>query len=180
MPGALPNPPKGLPGQKNVGDTQTPPPGLRLAGLSAQSCDNPPSTTISDPVIKDASLLATKSTAFATSLASAKRCRGTLASMAAAAPFNSCADSPSLPWNGVLIGPGLTAFTRIPREASSAASERARERTAALVAERIERPGVPTALRNDVVSTTLAPFVKSGTAFWIVKKIPLKLTANCS
>jgi hypothetical protein len=49
-----------------------------------------------------------------------------------------------LPWNGVLIGPGLTAFTRMPRGASSAASDRTGDRTAALVADRIESPGAPT------------------------------------
>ncbi len=75
----------------------------------------------------------------------------------------------------MLIGPGLKAFTRIPRGASSAPSERARDRTAAFVADRIDRPGVPTALRNDVVRTILPPLLRMGAAFWTAKKSALEV-----
>ena len=92
--------------------------------------------------------------------------------MPAAAFFDSFSESPSVAWNGVLIGPGLTAFTRMPRGASSAASDRTRDRTAALVAARIESPAGPTLLRKDVLKTTVPHFLRSGAAFCAVKKAP--------
>jgi hypothetical protein len=53
------------------------------------------------------------------------------------APANSSTPSlvmPRFPKIGVAIGPGLTAFTRIPRPTSSAAATRTKERSAALLA----------------------------------------------
>jgi hypothetical protein len=51
--------------------------------------------------------------------------------------------SPVLSRIGVTIGPGATAFTRMPRPTSSAAAVLARERIAAFVAEYVLAPGWP-------------------------------------
>jgi hypothetical protein len=60
---------------------------------------------------------------------------GTLETTSFANSSKASFDSPVLPKIGVTIGPGATAFTRMPRPASSAAAVLARERSAAFVAE---------------------------------------------
>ena len=62
----------------------------------------------------------------------------------------------------MLIGPGHTVFTRMPRGASSAPNDRRSERTAAFGADRMERPGVPAWSRNEIVTRTLPPSAKNG------------------
>ena len=58
---------------------------------------------------------------------------------------------------GVSIAPGLTALTRMPRGRSSADSVRAKERTAALEAERSDSSAMPTRLSHDVLRMTTEP-----------------------
>jgi hypothetical protein len=60
-----------------------------------------------------------------------KRPSGTWPRICAAVASSMAASRPSLPYNGVLIGPGLTTFTRTPRGSSSADSVLASDISAA-------------------------------------------------
>ena len=73
--------------------------------------------------------------------------------------------SPVLSKIGVEIGPGATVLTRMPRPASSAAVVRAKERSAALVAEYALVPAVPVWPATLVLRMIEAPSFKNGRAF---------------
>src|SRR5579883_2634877 len=98
-----------------------------------QSCDHPPSTGSSAPVVKVASK-ARKRTALAISSDVPQRFIGTMPFIfsliwaASSLPVN------TLPTIGVSMGPGDTALTRISRASSSVESVRAKDRNAALAA----------------------------------------------
>src|SRR6266487_1450118 len=94
--------------------------------------------------------------------------------------YDASCDSPVLPKIGVTIGPGATVFTRMPRPASSAAAVRAKERSAAFVAEYALVPAVPFLSATLVFKMIDAPSLSNGSAFWIVKYAPLMLMSNCS
>src|SRR5436190_2199444 len=83
------------------------------------------------PVVHADSSDARKTTAFAISLGAPNRPAGTWFWMEAAVAFRSASDNPSLLYKGVEIGPGLTAFTRMPREISSPERVRANDNSAA-------------------------------------------------
>src|SRR5271165_61001 len=129
-----------------------------------QSCDQPPSTGSSAPVVKVASN-ARKRTALAISSDVPKRFIGTIPVI-----FSLIWAASSLPVNtlsmiGVLIGPGVTALTRISRGSNSAASVRANERIAALAAPYAALPGIPLTFAIEVVKTTEPPRFISGASF---------------
>lgn len=86
--------------------------------------------------------------------------------------------SASAGYMGVSMYPGLTEFTRIPRGAREAAKVRARLCTAALVAEYTVRALLPRCRVQEALMTTDPPSTSSGSAFWTVKKTPLRLTST--
>ena len=106
-----------------------------LVARAIQICPIPPSTLISTPVMYDASCEAKKATAPATSSGCPNRFIGTFAITSFASSSAASLDSPFRSRIGVTIGPGATVFTRMPRPTSSAAVVRAKERSAALVAD---------------------------------------------
>ena len=63
----------------------------------------------------------------------------------------------ALPMIGVSMGPGVTALTRISRGINSAASVRAKDRSAALAAPYVALPGIPLTLAIEVVRTIEPP-----------------------
>ena len=69
---------------------------------------------------------------------------------------------PSLPYSGVSMGPGLTAFTRTPASANSLAATRTSDRTAALVAAYTLEPGMPSWLFTELLNTIELPRRISG------------------
>ena len=81
---------------------------------------------------------------------------------------------------GVSMGPGVTALTRISRGSSSAASVRAKDRSAALAAPYVALPGIPLTLAIDVVRTIEPPRFISGASFCITKSGPLAFKLNIS
>ena len=81
----------------------------------------------------DASCEAKKATVEATSSGRPNRFIGTLSTTPFANSSMASFGSPVLSKIGVTIGPGATAFTRMPRSTSSAAAVLARERNAAFV-----------------------------------------------
>src|SRR5271168_4622736 len=153
-----------------------------LAGATVcdlYSCDHPPSTGSSTPVVKVASN-ARKRTALATSSAFPKRFIGT-ASRICAMRWSAVALSGNvLPMIGVSVGPGDTALTRIPRGRSSAANTRAKDRSAALAPPYAARRGIPLTLAVEVVRTTAPPWLISGASFWTAKNGPLAFRLNIS
>jgi len=76
--------------------------------------------------------------------------------------------------------PGVTAFTRISRERSSAASTRAVDRSAALAAQYVAWPGIPFTLAIEVVRTMEPPRLISGASYWTAKNGPLAFRLNIS
>ena len=76
-----------------------------------------------------------------------------------------------------MIEPGLTALTRIFLSASSAAKVRVRERTAALLAERIPRPATPRWSSHEVLRMIELPGGISGTTACTEKNTPLTFTS---
>jgi hypothetical protein len=74
---------------------------------------SPPSTTISDPVMNEASSEAKKLTVFATSADCPKRFNKIFSPRADPKPCTSSFSKPTFPYKGVSIGPGETAFTLI-------------------------------------------------------------------
>src|SRR6476646_1312022 len=86
----------------------------------------PPSIWRSLPTVNADSSEARKTIARAISLGVPKRPAGTMPWMEADTVLRSDSDRPSLLYRGVDIGPGLTAFTRMPREISSPESVRVR------------------------------------------------------
>src|SRR5689334_5104245 len=97
----------------------------------------PPATVYWAPVTKLAELEARKAMTLATSSALPKRLEGTSSLIAAPMWSRSLAEIPSLfgSNNGVSMGPGLTALTRMPSVASSCAQLRVSASTAALLAQ---------------------------------------------
>src|SRR4026207_2436211 len=69
-------------------------------------------------------------------------------------------------WNGVKIGPGPTAFTRMPSGEWSAASARVKPATAALVVSYCRLPQPATTERTEATLTIAPPLLRriSGTA----------------
>src|ERR1700756_4137365 len=69
-------------------------------------------------------------------------------------------------WNGVKIGPGPTAFTRMPSGEWSAASARVNPATAALLVSYCRLPPPATTERTEAVLTMAPPWLRriSGTA----------------
>src|SRR6201996_3063849 len=63
-------------------------------------------------------------------------------------------------WNGVKIGPGPTAFTRMPSAEWSAASARVRPAIAALVVSYCRLPPPATTERTDAVLTMAPPLLR--------------------
>src|SRR4051794_7808071 len=100
----------------------------------AHSWPMPPSMLSSTPVMYDASSEARKITPLATSSDSPRRFIGTCWAKPSANCFAASGVASFLPKIGVEIGPGATAFTRILRPSSSAASVRVSDRSAALLA----------------------------------------------
>lgn len=82
------------------------------------------------------------------------------------------------PRPGVRTGPGLTTFTRIARAFRSSAHERARLRTAALLALYTLKFAVPFTAAVEPVRMMEAPWVNSGKAFWTVNSTPRTLVAK--
>src|SRR6266567_3294855 len=150
------------------------------SNLELQIWPIPPSTLISTPVMYDASCDAKNATAPATSSGCPNRFIGTLATTSFTNSSTASFGSPVLPKIGVTIGPGATVFTRMPRPASSAAAVRAKERSAAFVAEYALVPAVPFLSATLVFKMIDAPSLSNGSAFWIVKYAPLTLMSNCS
>ena len=101
--------------------------GSRSAKPAGYSSIRPPSTTISAPVMKDASSESRNATVLAISSGRPMRFIGTRARMGAV-----CSGFAST--RGVRMEPGDTALIRIPRVAYSIATERVRPRTACLLA----------------------------------------------
>src|SRR5262249_41174048 len=95
------------------------------------------------PVRKLLSSDARNKAAFATSSGLPSRPIGIMVSRPERACSTCSFVSPTLFQNGVLIGPGLTALTRILRSLSSTAQVRANDRTAALVALYTVGPAIP-------------------------------------
>src|ERR1700736_2148253 len=118
----------------------------------------------------DASCEAKNATAPATSSGCPKRPIGILETTSSANLSTASFDSPVLPRIGVTIGPGATAFTRMPRPASSLAAVLARERSAAFVAEYALVPALPLLPATLVFKMIDAPLFRNGKAFWIVEK----------
>src|SRR6266436_5022321 len=145
-----------------------------------QICPNPPSTLISTPVMYDASCEAKNATTAATSSGCPNRFIGTFATISFANSSKASFGNPVLPKIGVTIGPGATAFTRMPRPTNSAAAVLAKERSAAFVAEYALAPAVPVLPATLVFKMIDAPSFSRGSAFWIVKYAPLMLISNCS
>src|SRR6266849_5138184 len=145
-----------------------------------QICPIPPSTLISTPVMYDASCEAKNATVAATSSGCPNRFIGTFATISLANSSKASFGSPVLPKIGVTIGPGATVLTRMPRPASSTAAVRAKERSAAFVAEYALAPAVPFRSATLVFKMIDAPSFSSGRTFWIVKYAPLILISNCS
>src|SRR3989441_1142426 len=150
------------------------------AYLELQIWPIPPSTLISTPVMYDASCDAKNATALATSSGCPNLFIGTFATTSFTNSSTASFGSPVLPKIGVTIGPGATVFTRMPRPANSAAAVRAKERSAAFVAEYALVPAVPFLSATLVFKMIDAPSFSSGSAFWIVKYAPLMLMSNCS
>ena len=94
----------------------------------------PPSITSSLPTVKVASSEAKKTTARAISAGSPKRPTGTCFRIDSLTAASSSFDMPSLLRSGVAMGPGLIAFTRMPRGINSP------ERVFAGKGERLWRP----------------------------------------
>ncbi len=67
--------------------------------------------------------------------------------------------------SGVLMGPGLTAFTRMPRPTNSAAIERVNDRSAAFVAAYTVPFTTPDSPATEVFKMMDAPSFKNGSAF---------------
>src|SRR5271163_5246545 len=114
------------------------------------SCDQPPSTGSSAPVVKVASN-ARKRTALAISSDFPQRFIGTMPFIFSLIWAASSLLVNTLPMIGVSMGPGVTALTRISREINSAASVRAKDRSAALAAPYVAWPGIPLTLATEVV-----------------------------
>ena len=89
---------------------------------------------------------AKNNTAFATSSGVPKRFNAVCAVIASAAPARTSSGKPIFPQNGVPIGPGLTAFTRMPSPASSSDATRTNDLNAALLALNKLLPPKPTSL----------------------------------
>src|SRR2546425_5264459 len=128
----------------------------------------------------DASCEAKNATADATSSGWPNRFIGTFATISLAKSSTASFDNPALPKIGVTIGPGATVFTRMPRPTSSAAAVRAKERSAALVAEYALAPTLPLLSTTLVLRMIEAPSFRNGSAFCMVKYAPLMLMSNCS
>ena len=98
--------------------------------------------------------------------------------------FSSSAFFTRLLTPGVSIGPGLTALTRMWRSLRSAVHERAKERTAALVALYTLNAGIPFIETIEALRMMEAPSFISGKAFCTVKRSPLtlllKVLSKCS
>src|SRR5271156_4239430 len=150
-----------------------------LFAYCLHSCDHPPSTGSSAPVVKVASN-ARKRTALAISSDVPQRFIGIIPAIfsliwaASSLPVN------TLPMIGVSMGPGVTALTRISRGSSSAASVRANDRIAALAAPYAALPGIPLTLAIEVVKTTEPFRLISGASFCTAKSGPLAFRLNIS
>ena len=92
-------------------------------------------------------------------------------------PSTASAGISNLLWKLVLTIPGLKALTRI-LGANSAAKERAKERTAALVAKYKLAIGAPFSLTAEAFKIMLEFSFNSPTSFCTVKKTPLTLISN--
>src|ERR1700743_2745330 len=108
---------------------------VNLLAQSRQTCLNPPSAVMVDPVVKLDRSLAKNTAAFAISTGSAKRPSGMVDTRAARNSSieelgSVCAARLSLP--GVAVDPATRTLTRMLRSATSLAQARANERTAAL------------------------------------------------
>ena len=101
----------------------------------------------------------------ATSSGCPNRFIGTLATSSLANSSMASFGSPVLSKIGVTMGPGATVFTRMPRPTSSAAAVRAKERSAALVAEYALAPTVPLLSATLVFKMIDAPSFSNGNAF---------------
>ncbi|GAA3621351.1 hypothetical protein GCM10022223_42790 [Kineosporia mesophila] len=76
------------------------------------------------------------------------------------------------------IGPGATRFTRIWRPTSSAAHDRANDRSAALVAAYTLNDALPFTSMSEPVMMTEAPALSRGRAFCTVKIVPPTFVLN--
>jgi len=74
----------------------------------------------------------------------------------------SASDMPSLPCTAVTMGPGLMAFTRMPRWISSPESVRASEASPAFVAAQMLELGMPIRVLIEVLSTIEAGLARIG------------------
>src|ERR1051326_989331 len=119
-------------------------------------------------------------TALATSAGAPKRFIGTRASMLWANASVASFGRPMRPKIGVVMGPGLTAFTRIPRDNRSADKVLASERTAALAAEYTLVPAQPTLSTTDEFKIMDALSLRYGKACWALKNTPLTLMSKIS
>src|SRR5260370_32742847 len=142
------------------------------------TCACPPSTNSSIPVIKLLSSEARNTTALAISSGSPSRPSGTVVTSDLTICLLCSSVCPRLLMSGVLVGPGLTALTRIWRACRSRVQLRAKERIAALVA-------LYTLLRGSTLIELIAAFMmidppscKSRSAFCTVQSNPLTLTFN--
>src|SRR5205814_1162025 len=136
------------------------------------TCASPPSTARSAPVMNDASFDARNAAALATSSAEPKRPSGMCEMVSLRNASNASGGRPSLPKIGVSIGPGLIAFTRTLRPASSRAAVRTSERSAAFVAEYAVVPSIPLLFAIDELMITAAPSDKIGSAYLSASQSP--------
>src|SRR5271168_1449591 len=151
----------------------------RVVTRCLQSCDQPPSTGSSAPVVKVASN-ARKRTALAISSDVPQRFMGTMPIIFSLSWAAASLSGNILPKIGVSMGPGVTALTRISRGSNSAASVRANDRTAALAAPYAALPGIPLTLAIEVVKTIEPPRLIIGASFCTAKSGPLAFRLNIS
>src|SRR5581483_9265489 len=145
----------------------------------------PASTWMSCPVIPEARLLARKSAAFATSSDVAIRPSAVSREAAARASATGipCSCSRRLirvRSASVAIGPGASAFTRIPRRPRSSAAERTIPRTACLLPTYAARFGSPRHELSDPTATIAPPSRNTCAACLTVAITPRALTRKTS
>jgi len=134
---------------------------FQLCGSPRLDLPQPAVDGISAPVMKDASCDARNATVPAISSGCPIRFIGTMEIKPLSISSIVSLESPvrANP-AGVSIGPGLTAFTRMPRSTSSAAIDRVNERSAAFVAAYAVPFGTPISPATEVFTMIEAPSLR--------------------